>query len=57
MINGVVAVPVMVAIMLMAARPAVMGQFVLSNSLKTMGWLATGVMAVATIGMFATWGD
>jgi NRAMP (natural resistance-associated macrophage protein)-like metal ion transporter len=56
-INGVVAVPVMIAIMLMAAKPAIMGQFVLSPTLKAMGWLATAVMTAATIGMFATWGD
>ncbi|MDB5395011.1 MAG: Mn2+/Fe2+ transporter [Rhodospirillales bacterium] len=55
-INGVVAVPVMIAIMLMAARSAVMGQFCLSWRLKFMGWLATIVMAAAAIGMFATWG-
>jgi NRAMP (natural resistance-associated macrophage protein)-like metal ion transporter len=56
-INGVVAVPVMIAIMLIAAKPAVMGQFVLPFRLKAMGWLATAVMTAATIGMFATWGD
>jgi NRAMP (natural resistance-associated macrophage protein)-like metal ion transporter len=55
-INGVVAVPVMIAIMVMAARPAVMGQFVISPRLKFMGWLATAVMTAAAIGMFATWG-
>ena len=56
-INGVVAVPVMIAIMLMAAKPAVMGQFVLPIRLKVMGWLATAAMTAAAIGMFATWGD
>jgi len=56
-INGVVAVPVMIMIMLMAAKPAIMGQFVLPIRLKAMGWLATAVMTAATIGMFATWGD
>ncbi len=56
-INGVVAVPVMIAIMLIAAKPAVMGQFVLPFRLKMMGWLATAVMTAATIGMFATWGE
>jgi NRAMP (natural resistance-associated macrophage protein)-like metal ion transporter len=56
-VNGVVAVPVMIAIMLMAAKPGVMGQFVLPIRLKVMGWLATAVMTAATIGMFATWGD
>jgi hypothetical protein len=34
-----------------------MGDFVLRPVLKTMGWLATAVMALAAIGMFATWGD
>ena len=56
-INGVVAVPVMIAIMLIAVKPSVMGQFVLPFRLKAMGWLATAVMTAATIGMFATWGD
>ena len=56
-INGVAAVPIMVMIMLIGSKPAVMGQFTLSPWLKTLGWLATAVMAVAAIGMFATWGD
>ena len=56
-INGVAAVPIMVVIMLMASRKQVMGQFALRRSLKALGWLATAVMAVAAIGMFATWGD
>ena len=53
-INGVVAVPVMVMMMLLASRKAVMGEFTLRPILKTVGWLATGVMAVAAIGMFVT---
>ena len=56
-INGVAAVPIMVMIMLMASRRQVMGQFTLSPWLKTLGWLATAVMAAAAIGMFATWGN
>ena len=53
-INGVAAVPIMVMIMLMASRKQVMGQFALRPLLKALGWLATVVMAVAAIGMFAT---
>jgi Mn2+/Fe2+ NRAMP family transporter len=34
-----------------------MGQFTLSRWLKILGWLATAAMAVAAIGMFATWGS
>ncbi len=56
-INGVAAVPIMVMIMLMASRKKVMGQFALRPLLRAFGWLATAVMAVAAIGMFATWGD
>ncbi|HVC62654.1 MAG TPA: divalent metal cation transporter [Acetobacteraceae bacterium] len=54
-INGVVAVPLMVIIMLMAMRRDVMGRFVLPRPLWAMGWLCTGTMAVAVGIMFATW--
>ena len=56
-INGVAAVPIMVMIMLLGSRQKVMRQFTLSPWLKSLGWLATAVMAAAAIGMFATWGD
>ncbi len=55
-INGVLAGPVMVVIMLMATNPAVMGQFTLSRRLRITGWLATVVMLVAAGGLFITWG-
>ncbi len=54
-INGVVAVPLMVIIMLMAMRPDVMGRFVLPRPLWAMGWLCTVAMAVAVGVMFVTW--
>jgi Mn2+/Fe2+ NRAMP family transporter len=54
-INGVVAVPLMAIIMLMAMRSDVMGSFVLPRPLWAMGWLCTGTMAVAVAIMFATW--
>ena len=55
-INGVVAVPVMVMIMLLAGRTVVMGAFRLPPLLNAVGWLATAVMAAAALGMFATMG-
>ena len=55
-INGVVAVPVMVMMMLLSSKETVMGRFVLPRPLKLLGWLATLVMAAAAIGMFATAG-
>jgi Mn2+/Fe2+ NRAMP family transporter len=54
-INGVVAVPLMVVIMIMAMRPRVMGDFILPRPLWAMGWLSTAVMAVAVAIMFVTW--
>jgi Mn2+/Fe2+ NRAMP family transporter len=56
-VNGVVAVPIMVMTVLMAVRRDVMGDFVIGPALKALGWLATAVMALAAVGMFATWGD
>jgi Mn2+/Fe2+ NRAMP family transporter len=55
-INGVVAVPIMVVIMRMVRNPDVMGKFSLvPRWLRALGWLATAVMALATAGMFLTW--
>ena len=53
-LNGVIAVPVMVAMMLMASRPDIMGKFAVRGWLRGLGWLSTGVMALAVVGMFVT---
>jgi Mn2+/Fe2+ NRAMP family transporter len=53
-INGVVAVPVLVMMMLMAGNSAVMGQFTVGRRLKAFGWITTAVMLAAAIGMFAS---
>ena len=55
-INGVVAVPIMVLMMLMAQNERVMGQFTLNMRQKFFGWLATAVMSAAAVALFATWG-
>ena len=54
-INGVIAVPIMAVMMLMAVRPEVMGPFVVTRRLKIMGWIATAVMFLAVVAMFITW--
>lgn len=54
-INGVVAVPLMVMIMTMAMQRRVMGDFTLPRPLWAAGWLATLTMAAAATVMFATW--
>jgi NRAMP (natural resistance-associated macrophage protein)-like metal ion transporter len=50
-INGVISVPIMAVMMLMAARPEIMGPFTARRRLKNLGWLATGVMALAVVAM------
>ena len=54
-INGIVAVPLMVVMMIMAMAPRVMGQFTLPAGLCAMGWLCTATMTVAVAIMFITW--
>jgi len=51
-INGVISVPVLIVLMLLAGNAKVMGKFVSSPRLKFAGWLATAVMAVAVCAMF-----
>jgi NRAMP (natural resistance-associated macrophage protein)-like metal ion transporter len=52
-VNGIISVPIMAVMMLLAANPAVMGPFVVSGRLKALGWLAVAVMALAVVAMFA----
>jgi NRAMP (natural resistance-associated macrophage protein)-like metal ion transporter len=52
-LNGVVAVPIMAVMMLMASNPKVMGQFTIELPLRVFGWLSTIVMALAAAGMIA----
>ena len=53
-INGVIAVPIMVVMMLLADDPKVMGEFTVTRRLKALGWLATWTMAAAVVAMLAT---
>jgi NRAMP (natural resistance-associated macrophage protein)-like metal ion transporter len=56
-LNGVVAVPVMVTMMLLTMRRSIMAGFTLPPLLLVMGWLATATMAVTTVAMVASWFD
>ncbi|WP_248798437.1 NRAMP family divalent metal transporter [Pseudomonas sp. MWU13-2105] len=51
-INGVVAVPLMVVIILLVSKKSVMGAFTVSRPLIVLGWIATAVMATAALAMF-----
>ncbi len=50
-INGVVAVPIMVGLMLLASKKEVMGPFTSGRKTRWFGWLGTGVMAGAVLMM------
>jgi NRAMP (natural resistance-associated macrophage protein)-like metal ion transporter len=51
-LNGIVAVPLMVAMMMVISQPAIMGKFTASRLLATFGWLATLFMAVVVAAFF-----
>jgi Mn2+/Fe2+ NRAMP family transporter len=51
-INGIVAVPLMVVIILLVSKPSVMGPFTASRPIILLGWIATAVMGVAAVWMF-----
>lgn len=53
-INGVIAVPIMGVMMLLATRADTMGQNVIGCRLRWLGWLATALMAGTVIAMLVT---
>jgi len=50
-INGIVSVPVMAMMMVMAGRRDIMGRFTIAGPIKWLGWLATLLMAAAVAAM------
>jgi Mn2+/Fe2+ NRAMP family transporter len=50
-INGVLAAPVMVVLMILVRRRKVMGNFVVSGWLYWLGWASTAAMALCIVGM------
>jgi len=55
-VNGVLAAPLMGVLMVVAMNPRAMGRMTLPRSMLVLGWLATLVMAAATIAFFLLWG-
>jgi NRAMP (natural resistance-associated macrophage protein)-like metal ion transporter len=49
-VNGVLAAPLMAVMMVMAMNPHIMGRLTLPRPMLIVGWIATLVMALATIG-------
>ena len=50
-LNGLVAVPLMAVIILMASKRSVMGRYTASRSIIILGWVATAVMGAAAVRM------
>ena len=50
-INGIVAVPLMVVIILLVSKKSVMGAFTPRRSIIVLGWVATAIMAAAAVRM------
>jgi NRAMP (natural resistance-associated macrophage protein)-like metal ion transporter len=50
-INGVVAVPLIVVVILLATKKSVMGAFTASRPIVALGWIATAVMGAAAVRM------
>ncbi len=53
-VNGVLAAPLMVIMLLIGSNPRIMNKLTLPPVLKTIGWIATAVMAAAAVGLFVT---
>jgi NRAMP (natural resistance-associated macrophage protein)-like metal ion transporter len=53
-LNGVIAVPIMAVMMLLARRQSIMGAHAIGNRLSILGWLATAAMALTVAAMFAS---
>lgn len=53
-LNGVIAVPIMVVMMLLASRTETMGPHVISLRLRWLGWTATAAMTMTVVAMIAT---
>ena len=54
-LNGVIAVPLLAAVMYLATRARVMGPLQLPAGLRTLGWTATAVMAASVVGLALAW--
>ncbi len=53
-VNGVISVPIMVAMMVVGQSSRLMGRLTISRRHRVLGWAATAVMAVAVVGLFVT---
>ncbi len=53
-LNGIIAVPIMLVMMIVASRTEVMGEHRIRGSLRLLGWLSTAVMTAAASALLLT---
>ncbi|MEI6691983.1 MAG: divalent metal cation transporter [Chlorobium sp.] len=51
-INGIIAVPLMVVIIMLVSKKSVMGNYTANRSIVILGWVAVAVMGAAAVRMF-----
>jgi len=51
-VNGVITVPILVAVMIVVSRQQQMGKFVATTSQRVIGWATVAMMGVAAVAMF-----
>jgi Mn2+/Fe2+ NRAMP family transporter len=54
-VNGVLAPPLIVLVVLLTSDPKVMGEHVNSPLLRFLGWITAGIMALASAVMLSLW--
>lgn len=53
-LNGILAPPLIVLVVLLTSNPKVMGNRTSSRSLRYLGWATALIMTAAAVGMFVT---
>jgi Mn2+/Fe2+ NRAMP family transporter len=53
-LNGLVAVPIMAALMVVAARESIMGELRIGARTRVLGWAGTAVMLLAAVAMLTS---
>ena len=53
-VNGIIAVPIIYAMLSMASKPAIMGQLVIGPVLRLCGWFTLALMAACVVGMIVS---
>ena len=56
-LNGVLAPPLIVIVLLLTSNPQVMGTRSNPRWMATLGWITVAVMTAASVAMFATWSE